>query len=170
MKAVDQIRQANLQWAEAHFAGPASRTPTRHLAVLTCMDSRIDVFAALGLGNGEAHIIRNAGGVVTEDALRSLVFSQRKLGTVDVVVVQHTDCGLHGFDDPAFRQLLDRETGVHPHWDVPGFDDVDASVRQQVQAVVDCPWIVADGGVAGFVYDVETGQLRLVCQSANRPS
>ncbi len=168
MDAADRIEQANQSWARDHFAGSAPRTPARHLVVVTCMDSRIDVFAAFGLANGEAHIIRNAGGVVTPDVLRSLALSQRKLGTVDVVVAQHTDCGLHGFDDPRFRRDLVRESGVEPGWDVPGFDDVEASVRRQVEALVANPWLVADGSVAGFVYDVDTGRLRLVCEAANR--
>ena len=167
MDAADQIRDANRAWAEAHFAGSAPRTPARHLVVVTCMDSRIDVFGAFGLTNGQAHIVRNAGGLITEDVLRSIALSQRKLGTVDVVIVQHTDCGMHHFDDPAFRRELTEQTGVAPHWDVVGFDDVDASVRRQVQAVAESPWLAAAGGVAGFVYDVDTGLLRQVEVIAN---
>jgi carbonic anhydrase len=167
MTTADDIRAANQRWAEAHFAGHASRTPSRHLAVVTCMDSRIDVFAAMGLGNGEAHIIRNAGGVITDDVLRSLALSQRKLGTLDVVVVQHTDCGLKDFDDVAFRAELAEGNGVVPGWDVPGFADVDESVRAQVQTLVDSPWLVAPGSVTGLVYDVDTGRLRLVCESTD---
>ncbi len=167
MTAADQIRAANQTWATAHFAGHASRTPSRHLAVVTCMDSRIDVFAAMGLGNGEAHIIRNAGGVITDDVLRSLALSQRKLGTLDVVIVQHTDCGLHHFDDEAFRRDLAEGNGMVPGWDVPGFGDVDDSVRIQVQTVLDSPWLAAPGTVSGLVYDVDSGHLRLVCESTN---
>ena len=165
--AADRIDQANQDWAREHFAGPASRSPSRHLVVITCMDSRIDVFGAFGLANGEAHIIRNAGGVVTPDVLRSLALSQHKLGTVDVVVAQHTDCGLHGFDDPGFRADLTAQSGVEPSWDVPGFDDVEASVRRQVEVLATNPWAAAPGGVAGFVYDVDTGRLHLVCEATN---
>jgi carbonic anhydrase len=168
MEAASQIQRANRVWAEAHFAGSAPRTPARHLVVVTCMDSRIDVFGAFGLTNGQAHIVRNAGGLVTEDVLRSIALSQRKLGTVDVVIVQHTDCGMHRFDDDTFRAELVAETGVAPHWDVAGFDDIDESVRGQIRAVVDCPWLAAPGGVAGFVYDVDTGLLRLISETPDR--
>ncbi len=170
MTTADEIRAANQTWAAAHFAGPASNRPRRHLAVITCMDSRIDVFAAMGLGNGEAHIIRNAGGVVTDDVLRSLALSQRKLGTIDVVLVQHTDCGLHRFDDEAFRRELAAGNGAEPGWDVPGFEDVDESVRVQVRTLLDCPWLVGPGLVSGLVYEVDTGLLRLVCEDLNPSS
>lgn len=162
MDLAAQILTANEAWVTGSFPGPASLRPARHLVVLTCMDSRIDVFAALGLHNGDAHVIRNAGGLLTDDAQRSIALSQRRLGTTDVVVVQHTDCGMCGFDAGEFRQSLRETSGVEPPWDVPGFDDVDASVRAQVAAIATNPWLEHEGAVAGFVYDVTTGRLRLV--------
>jgi carbonic anhydrase len=132
--------------------------------VVTCMDSRIDVFEVVGLRNGEAHIIRNAGGLVTEDVQRSIAHSQRKLGTVDLAVIQHDDCGMTGFDAAAFRADLLADTGTEPPWDVQGFTDVDESVRQQIAAVEASPWIRQDGDIAGFVYSPDTGRLRLVAE------
>jgi len=126
------------------------------------MDSRIDVFEAVGLRNGEAHIIRNAGGIVTDDVQRSIALSQRTLGTVDVVVVQHTDCGMAGFDAAGFRHALRTESGEEPSWDVAGFDDLDTSVRQQIAVLRSSPWLFQQGEVLGFVYDVDSGRLRPV--------
>jgi carbonic anhydrase len=162
MELVDRILAANDSWANGGFAGPAPVRPARRLAVVTCMDSRIDVFAALGLGNGEAHIIRNAGGIITDDVARSIALSQRRLGTVDVVVVQHTDCGMSGFDASSFRRELKEDTGEEPGWDVEGFVDVEESLRSQLAALRSSPWFRTDGEVAGFVYDVDTGRLRHV--------
>ena len=160
----DRILVANRTWADARFAGPAPVQPSRKLVVVTCMDSRIDVFEAVGLRNGEAHIIRNAGGLVTDDAQRSIALSQRKLGTVDLAVIQHDDCGMCGFDAAAFRADLLEDTGTEPTWDIPGFTDVDESVRRQIALIEASPWIRHDGDVAGFVYDVDTGRLRLVAE------
>jgi carbonic anhydrase len=162
MDLADRILAANAAWADADFPGPAPVQPARRLVVVTCMDSRIDVFEVIGLQNGEAHIIRNAGGIVTDDVQRSIALSQRKLGTVDVVVVQHTDCGMNGFDAAAFRRELKDETGEEPSWDVEGFDDTEASVRQQLDALRASPWLGKGGEIAGFVYDVTTGRLRPV--------
>ena len=164
MELTRQILEANDKWATAEFPGPAPVQPSRRLVVVTCMDSRIDVFAAAGLRNGEAHIIRNAGGVITEDVQRSIALSQRKLGTVDLAVIQHDDCGMNQFDHVEFRQALGHETGHEPGWDVPGFDDVDQSVRDQIALIEASPWIRHDGDVAGFVYDVRTGRLRLIAE------
>lgn len=160
----DQILEANRRWADADFPGPAPVQPSRRLVVVTCMDSRIDVFEVAGLTNGQAHIIRNAGGLVTDDVQRSIALSQRKLGTIDLAVIQHDDCGMHGFDAAAFRDELRADTGTEPGWDVPGFTDVDASVREQLAAIAASPWIRQDGDVAGFVYSPDTGRLRLVAE------
>ena len=162
MNLAEKILEANDKWSSAEFPGPAPRPPARHLVVVTCMDSRIDVFEVIGLRNGEAHIIRNAGGIVTDDVQRSIALSQRSLGTVDVAVVQHTDCGMCGFDADGFRAALLAETGEAPDWGIAGFDDVDTSVRQQLETIEASPWLRHDGEVAGFVYDVDTGRLRLV--------
>ena len=166
MTVVDSILAANEAFVADAFQGPAPRPPARHLVVVTCMDSRIDVFEVLGLRNGEAHIIRNAGGMITDDVLRSIALSQRYLSTVDVVLIQHTDCGMSHLDDGKFRQTMIDETGEDPGWDVAGFDDVDESVRNQLGILATSPWVRNDGQTAGFVYDVETGRLRYVAEVA----
>ena len=166
MSVVDDILSANEAFVAGAFAGPAPRPPARHLVVVTCMDSRIDVFEVLGLRNGEAHIIRNAGGMVTDDVQRSIALSQRYLSTVDVVLIQHTDCGMSHLDTDEFRRTLAEETGEDPGWDVEGFDDIDDSVRTQLGVLATSPWLRHDGETAGFVYDVETGRLRYVAEVA----
>ncbi len=128
--------------------------PRRKLAVVTCMDARIDPLTAFELELGEAHVLRNAGGLVTDDVLRSLAISQRALGTTDVAVMHHTACGMAGFDDAAFRAALADESGVAPTWDVPGFDDVAEQVRRSVEAVRGCPWLPNRDAVRGYVFDV----------------
>jgi carbonic anhydrase len=148
VELTDRILEANRRWAEADFAGPAPVQPSRKLIVVTCMDSRIDVFAAVGLRNGE----------------RSIALSQRKLGTVDLAVIQHDDCGMHGFDAAAFRAEVAADTGAEPGWDVQGFTDVDASVQAQIDLIQASPWIAQDGDIAGFVYSPDTGRLRLVAE------
>src|ERR687888_802722 len=120
MSAVDYLMRANARYLKA-FPGATPRPPRLRLAVLACMDSRLDLFGALGLGIGDAHLVRNAGGIPTDDALRSLALSQRSLGTREVAVIHHTDCGMDGFDDEGFRHELTAETGVRPPWRVDGF-------------------------------------------------
>src|SRR3954466_13183187 len=122
MSAIDHLIHANARYAET-FPGPRPLRPKLRLAVIACMESRLDLFGALGLEIGDAHLIRNAGGVVTEDVLRSLAISQRKLGTQAVMLIHHTQCGMEGLDDAAFRGELESETGSAPSWDVPGFTD-----------------------------------------------
>lgn len=136
--------------------------PGRQLAVVTCMDSRLDLFGALGLQIGNAHLIRNAGGIATPDVLRSLAISQRKLGTTQVAVIGHTECGMSNFDDPAFRAELAAESGQAPVWDVPGFSDVAVSVRESVSEIRNSGWLPARDSVAGFVFDVRTGKISRV--------
>jgi carbonic anhydrase len=123
------------------------------------MDSRLDLFGALGLDIGDAHLIRNAGGIPTDDVLRSLALSQRSLGTREIVVIHHTQCGMDNFDDDAFRAQLAAETGQEPPWRVEGFTDVAADVRKSVQTVRDCPWLPHREDVRGFVFDVATARL-----------
>jgi carbonic anhydrase len=123
------------------------------------MDSRLDLFGALGLDIGDAHLIRNAGGIPTDDVLRSLAMSQRSLGTREIVVIHHTQCGMDNFDDDAFRAQLAAETGQEPPWRVEGFTDVAADVRKSVQTVRDCPWLPHREDVRGFVFDVATARL-----------
>ena len=132
-----------------------SKFPSRGVTVVACMDTRLDLFGALGLAIGEVHILRNAGGLVTPDVLRSVAISQRALRTREVWVVQHTLCGMQGLDDAAFRRELAEETGAEPDWDVPGFADVREQVRSSVAQVQECPWVPHRDAVRGFVYRVE---------------
>jgi carbonic anhydrase len=155
MTAIDRMLELNRSYLSDGFVG---KQPTQHLAVLTCMDTRIDPQKALGLEPGVAHVIRNAGGMVTPDALRSLAISQRALDTREIAVVMHTDCGLNGFDDAAFRASLAVESGRQPGWDVPGFTDLEAAVQRNVTQIRQCPWLQTDQ-VRGFVYDVGTGRV-----------
>jgi carbonic anhydrase len=155
MTAIDRMVELNRSYLSD---GSVGKQPTHHLAVLTCMDTRIDPQAALGLEPGVAHVIRNAGGLVTPDTLRSLAISQRALGTREIAVVMHTDCGLNGFDDAGFRAALAVESGRRPGWDVPGFTDVEVAVQRNVSHIRECPWLHTDL-VRGFVYDVRTGRI-----------
>jgi len=134
--------------------------PSLRLAIVTCMDSRLDVFAALGVGEGEAHVLRNAGGVITDDVIRSLALSQRKLGTREVMLIHHTDCGLEKVSDDGFRAELQEATGVAPAFAIESFDDVDADVRQSVRRVRRSVFVPHRDTVRGFVYDVDTHRLR----------
>ena len=126
------------------------------------MDARLDLFAILGLRQGDAHVIRNAGGVVTDDVIRSLTISQRKLGTREIVLVHHTDCGLLQFTDDEFRHALEDETGIRPAWSAEAFRDVDGDVRQSMARIANSPFLPHKDAVRGFVFEVETGRLREV--------
>jgi carbonic anhydrase len=158
MSAIDHLIHANEGYA-AGFPGPRPRKPKLRLTVVTCMDSRLDLFGALGLDIGDAHLLRNAGGVITDDVLRSLAISQRALGTREIVVLHHTDCGMDDFDDTAFRALLLAESGHAPPWDVPGFTDVHQAVRDSIETVRNCPWLPHRQDVRGFVFDVATARI-----------
>jgi len=156
MTEIDRIVAAN---AEQPAPPVLPTPPSRKLAIVTCMDSRIDVFGAFGLQLGEAHVIRNAGGLPTDDVLRSLAISQRALGTREIAVIHHTRCGMEGLNDAEFRAQLSAETGITPPWDVPGFSDVLAQAARSAEVVRSCPWIPHRDVVRGFVLDVETGRL-----------
>jgi carbonic anhydrase len=158
MSVMDQLLEHNEAYV-ARFPGPRPRPPLLRLAVIACMDSRLDLFGALGLAVGDAHLIRNAGGVPTEDVLRSLAMSQRTLGTRAVVLVHHTDCGMQGFDDGAFRAELAAESGHEPTWDVPGFDDLQVAMRRSIRTVRECGWIPHRDDVRGFIFDIVTARL-----------
>jgi carbonic anhydrase len=162
MDTIDSLLENNRSFA----AGLADRhldvEPQRHLAIVTCMDSRLDVFAALGLGDGEAHILRNAGGVITDDVIRSLAISQRKLGTREVMLIHHTDCGMQKITDDGFRQELREATGVAPSFAIESFGDVDEDVRQSIRRVRSSPFLLHREVVRGFVYDVDSHRLREV--------
>ena len=158
--ADDMLATAAARADELAAAGLSPR-PRRKVAVLACMDTRIDLFPMLGIERGDAHIIRNAGGLVTDDALRSLAASQRLLGTEEVVVVMHEGCGLHGASDDDFAATLERE-GVTPSWRLGGFDDLDAKLREGLERLRSAPELPAREHIRGFVYDPETGALREV--------
>lgn len=153
--------------AEAHrraddFPGPRAVVPTLHLAVVTCMDSRIDVFRIFGLDSGQAHILRNAGGLASDDMLRSLVLSQRLLQTREVLLMHHTNCGLHRADETALRARIRAETGAEPGYGFGAFEDLDEAVRRAVRRVRKHPFLPHRDRVRGFVYEVENGHVREV--------
>ncbi|MCW2542102.1 MAG: hypothetical protein JWN95_3827 [Frankiales bacterium] len=158
MSAIDHLLHANVSYAKT-FPGPRPLRPKLRLAVIACMDSRLDLFGALGLDIGDAHLIRNAGGLPTDDVLRSLALSQRSLGTREVVLIHHTECGMQGFDDVAFRAELASESGHEPPWDVPGFSDIRATMRTSIAVVRGCLWIPHRDDVRGFIFDTATARI-----------
>jgi carbonic anhydrase len=161
MPNADKMLEAAASRAD-HLAAPGlSPRPRRKVAVLACMDTRIDLFPMLGLERGDAHIIRNAGGLVTEDAIRSLSISQRLLGTEEIVVVMHEDCGLHGASEDEFTHML-AEDGVLPTWRLGAFADVEATLRDSLARLRSSPEVPARDGVRGFIFDPESGRLREV--------
>lgn len=163
MSVTDELLRNNAAYAEAYGHGALPARPGRHVAVLTCMDARIDPHRMLGLAEGDAHVIRNAGGVANDDALRSLVVSQRKLGTREVIVILHTDCGMRTFAEDDFVGELEAETGVRPVWQTTSFHaEIEADVRRAVSRVRESPFLPHVDAVRGFVYEVETGRLREV--------
>ena len=155
-----------LENAEAYAAGFDKNglplPPGRRVAILACMDARLNPYGLLGLSEGDAHVIRNAGGVVTDDEIRSLAISQRLLGTEEIMLIHHTDCGMLTFGDDEFRQDIQRETGIKPEWPAETVDDLDEDVRQSIARIKASPFIPKTDSVRGFVYDVETGRLREV--------
>jgi carbonic anhydrase len=162
MGVIDELLAANRDFAASLPAKHLDVQPSRRLAIVTCMDSRLDVFAALGLGDGEAHVLRNAGGVITDDVIRSLAVSQRRLGTREVMIVHHTDCGMEKISDDGFRAELQEATGVAPAFAIESFTDVDVDVLQSVLRVRRSPFLPHRDLVRGFVYDVDTHALREV--------
>ena len=160
MSEIDRMLAANEAWL-SEFPGDVPVAPRRKVAVVACMDSRMPLFGLLGLAIGDAHVIRNAGGVVTDDTLRSLAISQHLLGTRSVVLVHHTDCGLQKSTDEEFADLVERTTGARPPWPARTFTDVDADVRESLRLVRESPFLLSEE-VRGTVYDVATGRLREV--------
>jgi carbonic anhydrase len=159
---IDQLLANNREFADTLSERHLDVRPARQLAIVTCMDSRLDVFAALGLGDGEAHVLRNAGGVITDDVIRSLAVSQRRLGTREVMLIHHTNCGMETISDDGFRAELQEATGVSPAFAVESFTDVDADVRQSILRVRRSAFVPHREAVRGFVYDVDTHRLREV--------
>jgi carbonic anhydrase len=162
MDLIDELIENNRNYAGSVPAGQLEARPSGQLAVVTCMDSRLDVFAALGLGRGEAHVLRNAGGVVTDDIIRSLAVSQRRLGTRYVMLIHHTDCGMLSLTDDGFRSELEKAAGVAPAFAIESFTDLDANVRQSILRVRRSPFLPYRDVVRGFVYDVDDHRLREV--------
>jgi carbonic anhydrase len=162
MDVIDQLVQNNAAYADGLSPRHLDVRPSRRLAIVTCMDSRLDVLAALGLGNGEAHVLRNGGGVITDDVIRSLAISQRRLGTREIMLVHHTDCGMLTLTDDGFRAELQDATGVAPAFAIESFTDIDADVRQSILRVRRSPFIEHRDHVRGFIYDVDTSRLREV--------
>lgn len=161
MSVTDTYLANNAEYAKT-FAGPLPLPPSKQVAVLACMDARMNVYGILGLAEGEAHVIRNAGGVVTDDEIRSLAISQRLLGTREIILIHHTDCGMLTFTDDEFKASIQTETGIKPEWAAEAFPDVDEDVRQSLARVHASPFIPLKDNVRGFVYEVETGVLREV--------
>jgi carbonic anhydrase len=161
MPVTDQLLTNNAAYA-ASFTGPLPLPPAKKLAVLACMDARINVYGLLGLAEGEAHVIRNAGGVVTDDEIRSLAISQRLLGTEEIILIHHTDCGMLTFTDDEFKRSIQDETGIKPAWAAEAFSDLEADVRQSVNRIKASPFIPRKDSVRGFVFDVATGKLNEV--------
>jgi carbonic anhydrase len=159
---VDDLIANNATFAASRPTLHLDVRPKRRLAIVTCMDSRLDVFAALGLRNGEAHVLRNAGGVITDDVIRSLAVSQRRLGTREVMLIHHTDCGMQSLTDDGFRAELQEATGVAPSFAIESFTDVEENVRQSIQRVRRCEFIPHRDLVRGFVYDLDSHALREV--------
>jgi carbonic anhydrase len=157
----DLLRNAEA-YAASFDKGDLPLPPARKIAVLACMDARLNPYGLLGLQEGDAHIIRNAGGVVTDDEIRSLSISQRLLGTEEIVLIHHTDCGMLTFTDDAFKRSIQDEVGIKPEWAAEAFDDLDEDVRQSLARIKASPFIPHKDSVRGFVYEVESGRLREV--------
>lgn len=162
MSATDDLLANNAAYAAGFADGDLAAPPRRRLAVLACMDARLDPVRILGLETGDAHVIRNAGGVVTDDAIRSLVISQRLLGTREIILIHHTGCGMLTFNDDDVKAAIEADTGIRPPFALEAFADLDADVRQSIARLEASPFIPETGSVRGFVYEVETGRLREV--------
>jgi carbonic anhydrase len=157
----DLLRNAE-SYAASFDKGDLPLPPARKVVVLACMDARLNPYGLLGLQEGDAHIIRNAGGVVTDDEIRSLSISQRLLGTEEIVLIHHTDCGMLTFTDDEFKRSVQDDVGIKPEWAAEAFDDLDEDVRQSIARIKASPFIPRKDSVRGFVYEVETGRLREV--------
>ena len=161
MSVIDEYLANNARYAEG-FSGPLPMPPSSQIAVVACMDARLNVYALLGLSDGEAHVIRNAGGVITDDEIRSLAISQRLLGTREIMLIHHTDCGMLTFTDDAFKRSIQDETGIKPPWAAESFPDVDEDVRQSIARIKTSPFVPYTDNLRGFVFDAATGKLNEV--------
>lgn len=161
MTVTDDYLANNVEYAIG-FKGPLPMPPSKHVAVVACMDARLDVYRLLGLNEGEAHVIRNAGGVVTDDVVRSLAISQRLLGTREIILIHHSDCGMLTFTDDAFKREIQDESGIRPPWAPEAFPDPAEDVRQSLRRIDNNPFVTKHVSVRGFVFDVATGKLNEV--------
>ncbi len=158
MSVTDDYLANNAEYAK-NFSGPLPLPPSKQVAVVACMDARMDVYRILGLAEGEAHVIRNAGGVVTDDEIRSLAISQRLLGTREIILIHHTDCGMLTFSDDDFKADIQKDTGIKPEWAAEAFGDVEEDVRQSMRRIEASPFVTKHTSLRGFVFDVATGKL-----------
>jgi carbonic anhydrase len=166
MSVTDELVRNNESYVRKFDKGNLPMPPAKHVAVLACMDARLDVHKMLGLNEGDAHVIRNAGGVATDDAIRSLVISQRLLGTKEIVLVHHTDCGMLTFKDDDVKGQIEAETGIRPHFALESFSSLEDDVQQSIARIQASPFIPNKSQVRGFIYDVKTGQLNEVTAKA----
>ena len=162
MSVTEELLQNNAAYAESFEKGSLPPPPARGVAVVACMDARLDVHKILGLEEGDAHLIRNAGGVITDDEVRSLTISQRLLGTREVILIHHTDCGMLTFSDDELKAQIHEEVGMKPHFSMESFSDLEEDVRQSVARIQASPFIPHKQSVRGFIYEVETGRLHEV--------
>ena len=162
MSVTDELLRNAEAYAESFDKGDLPLPPARKVAVVACMDARLNPYGLLGLQEGDAHVIRNAGGVITDDEIRSLSISQRLLGTEEIVLIHHTDCGMLTFTDDEFKRSVQDDVGIKPEWAAEAFSDLDEDVRQSIARVQASPFIPNKDSVRGFVYEVETGKLREV--------
>ncbi len=162
MSTIDELVENAKTYAEDFDKTHLPLPPARRIAIVACMDARLNVYGLLGLHEGEAHVIRNAGGVITDDEIRSLAISQRLLGTEEVILIHHTDCGMLTFDDDEFRREVQEQTGIKPEWAAETFKDLEDDVRQSIRRIQASPFIPKKDRVRGFVYEVESGRLREV--------
>jgi carbonic anhydrase len=166
MSITDDLVRNNESYARSFKKGNLPLPPAKHIAVLACMDARLDVHKILGLEEGDAHVIRNAGGVATDDAIRSLTLSQRLLGTTEIILIHHTDCGMLTFRDDEVKREIEKETGIRPAFALEAFSDLGEDVRQSIARIKASPFIPRKDKIRGFVYDVRTGRLDEVAVAA----
>jgi carbonic anhydrase len=162
MSQTDELLKNNEAYAEKFDKGGLPLPPARKVAVVACMDARLNPAYALGLEEGDAHVIRNAGGVITDDEIRSLAISQRLLGTEEIILIHHTDCGMLTFQDDEFRRQIQDDTGIKPQWAPESFADIEEDVRQSKARIEASPFVPKKDSIRGFIYDVDTGRLQEV--------
>jgi carbonic anhydrase len=161
VSVTDELLANNARYTQT-VSGPLPLRPAKHVAVVACMDARLDIYRILGLQEGEAHVISNAGGVVTDDAIRSLAISQRLLGTQEIILIHHTDCGMLTFTDNEFKKSIQDDTAIKPAWSAEAFPDLDEDVRQSIARIRSSPFVLNKDSIRGFIFDVATGRLHEV--------